>query len=60
MSDKLEKDLEGRGNGLIEVLFRNFPRRTAESQEKPVSIAGMPAEIRTRHLSNASPNVTAR
>jgi hypothetical protein len=45
--------LEGRGHGLIEVLFQHLLeglRKTTKN--KPVRIAGVAAEIQTEHLPN--------
>jgi hypothetical protein len=43
--------MEGSEHGL---LSRHLPGQTEENHKKLVRLMGVPAEIRTRHLSNAS------
>jgi hypothetical protein len=54
MDAELEKDLEGVGRGLIDVLPQNLLGWTEEHHENPVRIFDDPAEIRTGRLPNTS------
>jgi hypothetical protein len=46
------KDSEESSAGFIEILSLNLSEGTEENHEKPVRIAGVPAEIRTDHIPN--------
>jgi hypothetical protein len=37
MNDELEKDLEGKGGGIIEVLYRHLSEGTEGNHKKPQS-----------------------
>jgi hypothetical protein len=50
--------VEGSGRDVIEVLFRHWPGETEEAT-RIFKIVGVPAEIRTDHLHNISPDITA-
>jgi hypothetical protein len=50
MTDKIGKDLEGSGPGLIKVLSQHFPGRAGETMETSVSISSVSAKIRIEHL----------
>jgi hypothetical protein len=54
------KNLEGSGCGQIEALSWHLRIRAKKDHEKTlVRIAGVPAKIRTEHLTNKSLDVTA-
>jgi hypothetical protein len=47
------KDVEGSGRGLVEVLSRHLSAGIKEEQGKhQVKVAGVPVEIRIKHLPN--------
>jgi hypothetical protein len=46
--------MEGWVGDLIEILFEHLPGWTEENYEKPVYIAGVPDEIRTKHILTTS------
>lgn len=48
------KGFERKHFGPFEVLFRQFLGETEENQKTAMKIAGVPIEIRTQHLLNAS------
>jgi hypothetical protein len=50
----IEWDLEGSVHGQMEVLCRNLRGGTDRNHEKHVKIDGIVAEMRTKHLPNAS------
>lgn len=47
-----QKDLEGRGHGLIEVLSQHFPQWTEENHKKTQSRQLVKAKTGTKHLEN--------
>jgi hypothetical protein len=49
----IREDLEWNDRGLIQVLPRYLPRGKEKNSEALIWIAGSPAEVRTRYLSNA-------
>lgn len=46
--------LDWKGSGIIELLSWYFPAGNEKTHEKPVRIAGVPVEIRTKLLPNVS------
>lgn len=46
--------LDWKGSGIIELLSRYFPAGSEKTHGKPVRIAGVPVEIRTKFLPNLS------
>jgi hypothetical protein len=54
MDVELEKDLEGVGRGLIDVLSQNLLGWTEEHHENPCRISDIPTDIRTGRLPNTS------
>jgi hypothetical protein len=50
----MDGDLEENGHSLIEILSRIFLRRLKKSRKSRARKAGIPTEIRTKHLPNTS------
>lgn len=50
-------DLEGSRCGSVEILSRHLLGSTGENHDRTVRRAGVPAEIRTRHLHYTSPHI---
>jgi hypothetical protein len=55
---RTEKDSEGNGGNIIEVISRHLHGRKGENHEKTVRIPGAEAEIRTEQLPNTIKSVT--
>lgn len=59
VSDELERIWEGRGNGLIKVIFQNLRGTLRKTRIISVRIAGVQVEDRTKHLLNTKLNFTS-
>jgi hypothetical protein len=54
MNDQLERGVQGSGRGLYQDIPAFAWRDWGKQRKLSIKIDGVPAEIRTRHLSNAS------